>query len=149
MSMLNYYKGLYLKEEPLVDVYYSATFRVTAYTKVCHGYEVQARFKIESVSYDSEPTEDSFHIRYGEALYAILDIDTEDDGYENTEVTLFSEPITTEQFFEFNDVNLERYEYHQDCIPYCWIHDYMYNEDTKSISNMTDFHYSDFISINY
>ena len=149
MSMLKYYQGPYHEEQPLADVYYSQTFRVSSHSIVLHGYELQARIKVESVAYDNEDTLDSFIIKYGEVLYAIIEIGLEDDGYENTTVHLLNEQVSIEEFYKCDYYEPERYSYHQDCIPYCWIHDYMYDEDTESISNMSDFHFSDLLSINY
>lgn len=149
MSIIDYYKGPYHVEHHLTDAYYSTTFRVSSHSVVLHGYELQARIKVECVSSDSKPTLNSFIIKYGEVLYAIIEIGLEDDGYENTTVHLLNEQVSIEEFYQFDYYEPERYEYHQDCIPYCCIRDYMYDENTESISNMSDFHFSDFISINY
>ena len=148
MSIMDYYMGPYNVEHSLPDAYYSTTFQVTSHSVVLGGYELQARIKVESVSSETKSTMDSFIIKYGEVLYAI-EIGLEDDGYENTTVHLLNEDVSIEKFYEFDYYDPERYSYHKDCIPYCLIHDYMEDENTESISNMSDFHFSDFILINY
>lgn len=147
MSIMDYYKGPYNVEHSLTDAYYSTTFQVTSHSEVLGGYELQARIKVKSVFSDSKSTMDSFIIKYGEVLYAIIEIGLEDDGYENTTVHLLNEKVSIEEFYKYGYYEPERYSYHQDCIPYCLIHDYMYDENTESISNKSDFHFTDFINI--
>ena len=147
MSIMDYYKLPYNVEHSLPDAYYSTTFQVTSHSVVLGGYELQARIKVKSVSSDSKSTLESFIIKYGEVLYAIIEIGLEDDGYENTTVHLLNEDVSIEKFYEFDYYDPEHYSYHKDCIPYSFIHDYMYDENTKSISNESDFHFTDFINI--
>ena len=90
MSLLRYYENKEPREESLAEVYYSSTFEVTSYMKHSIGCGVEPRIKIQRVSHNSQPSNcESFIIRYGEVLYAIIEIGIDNTRYESSEVYLF------------------------------------------------------------
>ena len=141
MSLLQCYNNNEPREESLIE-YYSFTFEVTSYMKHSIGCGVEPRIKIQRVPHNSQPSNcESFIIRYGECLHAITEIGNDNTRYESSEVYLFDEPTTIQEFSEFYVLDIENYEYNEEYIPYFIISRMMI--DTQDI---VDLHYSDFFS---
>ena len=101
MSLLRFYNNNEPREESLIE-YYSFTFEVTSYMKHSIGCGVEPRIKIQRVPHNSQPSNcESFIIRYGEVLYAIIEIGIDNTRYESSEVYLFDEPTNMKIFLSF------------------------------------------------